>query len=187
MSTGLQEKSECEKFPGRLRDLCEGRGREGRPKPLQYAVDAFRLKHGLPPLPALSGTFRFPSSQLQPKPPAEPRPKKMMRWPQYDPSEPPPASVGTKLKEIFATLGVQAQGCGGCMATIMAMDAAGVEGCRARRDEFIAEIKQRAIGMTITQKFKAAALGVMNGIYANPLDPVPDLYDLAIQRMESNS
>lgn len=33
--------ADCEKFTGRLRDLCEGRGRDGRPDPPTHAVVAF--------------------------------------------------------------------------------------------------------------------------------------------------
>ncbi len=39
--------NECTKYPGRLRDLCEGKGRDGRPDPPCYAVDAFRTSEGL--------------------------------------------------------------------------------------------------------------------------------------------
>lgn len=45
---GSQE--ECDKFPGRLRDLCEGRGRDGRKHPRLADANAFRQKNGLPPL-----------------------------------------------------------------------------------------------------------------------------------------
>lgn len=41
--------NECEQFTGRFRDLCEGRGREGRGDPPQAAVAAFRAQHGLGP------------------------------------------------------------------------------------------------------------------------------------------
>lgn len=39
--------TECEKFKGRLRDLCEGHGRDGRPNPPRKYVDAFREQHGI--------------------------------------------------------------------------------------------------------------------------------------------
>ena len=40
----------CEQFPGRLRDLCEGRGRDGRLDPPPEASHRFRESYGLPPL-----------------------------------------------------------------------------------------------------------------------------------------
>ena len=57
MADGLQENTadiatECEKFPGRLKDLCLGIGLDGRPNPTLKAHAAFREQRGLPPLPA---------------------------------------------------------------------------------------------------------------------------------------
>lgn len=52
MSDGSQAFSECEQFPGRLRDLCDGRGRDGRPHPRREHSDNFRKANGLPPIPA---------------------------------------------------------------------------------------------------------------------------------------
>lgn len=43
--------SECVKFSGRLRDLCEGRGLDGRPDPPVRAIVKFRNQNGLTPLP----------------------------------------------------------------------------------------------------------------------------------------
>lgn len=39
--------TECEKFKGRLRDLCEGRGLNGRKNPPAHAVKAFREANGI--------------------------------------------------------------------------------------------------------------------------------------------
>lgn len=62
--------NECEQFPGRLRDLCEGRGRDGRGDPPQYAVDAFRAQQGLWPLgaePYPGGVPRVPGHPAAPR------------------------------------------------------------------------------------------------------------------------
>jgi len=45
-------KNDCTKYKGRLRDLCEGRGRNGRPNPSQRAIDAFAAKEHLMPATA---------------------------------------------------------------------------------------------------------------------------------------
>lgn len=42
--------TECGHLHGRPRDLCEGRGMDGRPNPSQRACDAYRAKLGLPPI-----------------------------------------------------------------------------------------------------------------------------------------
>ena len=42
--------SECEQFSGRKRDLCEGRGRDGRSNPRQSDSDRIRESIGLPPI-----------------------------------------------------------------------------------------------------------------------------------------
>jgi type VI protein secretion system component VasA len=40
-------REECKQFRGRKRDLCEGRGFDGRKHPEQQHSDRLRLKHGL--------------------------------------------------------------------------------------------------------------------------------------------
>ena len=61
---------ECSQFPGRLRDLCEGRGLDGRGDPPRYAVEAFRAQQGLWPL----GSEPYPEGiPRRPCPPAAPR------------------------------------------------------------------------------------------------------------------
>jgi len=40
-------RQECEKFRGRKRDLCEGKGLDGRSNPSQESTDRLRSKHGL--------------------------------------------------------------------------------------------------------------------------------------------
>lgn len=42
---------ECERFPGRLRDLCEGRPRDGRAAVQMRDAVQFRLSQGLSPTP----------------------------------------------------------------------------------------------------------------------------------------
>jgi glycosyltransferase involved in cell wall biosynthesis len=65
----MMDYPECEKFPGALRDLCEGRGRDGRRAPPQRAVEAFRAKEGLWPLGSSGG----PGSNLRAPGSREPR------------------------------------------------------------------------------------------------------------------
>lgn len=42
---------DCSRFSGRERDLCEGRGRDGRKDPRPEAVEHFRRKHHNAELP----------------------------------------------------------------------------------------------------------------------------------------
>ncbi len=44
---------DCAKYKGRLRDLCEGVGRNGRPNPSQRAIDAFAAKEKFMPATAV--------------------------------------------------------------------------------------------------------------------------------------
>jgi len=46
--------SKCEKYTKRQRDLCEGRGRDGRPDPPPEAVAAFRYKEGVSGSPVVT-------------------------------------------------------------------------------------------------------------------------------------
>lgn len=39
--------NDCEQFKGRLKDLCLGRGLDGRPNPPRKAVRRFREQHGI--------------------------------------------------------------------------------------------------------------------------------------------
>ena len=43
-------KTECDKFPGRLKDLCLGVGLDGRPNPTIDQANAFRHQNSLTPL-----------------------------------------------------------------------------------------------------------------------------------------
>lgn len=166
--------AECEKFPGRLRDLCEGRGRDGRPNPTRKAANAWRMSEGLPKLdrqPAInvaviSGQTPSPAAPRQHAPPA------------------PTFGPGTELKKIFESLGIQSDGCGGCYLTLQAMDKGGAQECRERRDEFIAEIKSRRMSVTLATKIVAAGAAVLNGLAfsINWADPIPGLFDEAVKR-----
>jgi hypothetical protein len=173
--------TECEQFPGRLRDLCEGRGREGRSNPPRYAVDAFRAQHGL--------------ARLSDDP--EERARQLARIiPVPDAAEPqayvPPVVIpadgpGRRLEAIFAQLQVPYGDDCQCQAYARQMDVWGAEGCRAHFDEIVARLRENAQRYSLWQQLEAAVRTVAIGLafQLNPLDPLPGLVAEAIRRAEA--
>lgn len=99
-------------------------------------------------------------------------------------------NVGDILGGLFAKLGVAH--CipgGGCQSTKGKMNSAGIQGCKDRREEFIADIRSRAETIPATAWLTAAAKAVTTGMvfHLNPLDPVPSLYDYAIRLAEEQA
>lgn len=103
--------------------------------------------------------------------------------PPATPYAPPPAGPGSELKALLASLGVPActVGCGGYAAL---MDSWGVEGCRRRREEVAARLREQAAKAGWAAKLRAAALAAAQGLVFNPLDPYGSLVDEAIRRAE---
>lgn len=148
--------------------------------------DRWRLVNGLQPIDPsvarVSGTFSFNKDRVNQAMQARPANERLA----FPPAKPKP-QVGDILGGLFARLGVAS--CipgGGCQSTKGKMNAAGIQGCKDRRDEFIADIRERAKSVPASAWITAAAKAVTTGLmfHVNPLDPVPSLYDYAIRLAE---
>jgi hypothetical protein len=100
---------------------------------------------------------------------------------------PPGFGPGTELKKILAALGIQPGPQCTCNARAAQMDAWGVEGCRARRDEIAQWMRDGQGQWGWKDRLAAATKAVQTGLAfrLNPLDPFPGLIDEAIRRAES--
>ena len=154
MSDGSQAESECAKFVGRDRDLCRGRGEDGRPTPKRAASNTFRARHQLPELPAKSITLRSGGTSGKQSAtvtkPAKPRTK----------------GVGTHLKLILESLSLKyrnTESCG-CTEAAALMDQIGPQECRARFDEFVAKLEEKAGKLSWWDTLRIAAASVPAGL-----------------------
>lgn len=93
---------------------------------------------------------------------------------------------GTEMKAILQSLGLsESSGCG-CQDVARAMDQWGPSGCRLRKDQILAHLRQAQARAGWLAKLKAAGLAVASGLALrlDPLDPAPGLLDEAIRRAE---
>jgi len=134
-------RAECVHLKGRLRDLCEGVGFDGRPNPSQDASDAYRAKIGLTPI-----VVESPGAVVY-----VPKPKKPKRIPKtpLPPLKPTVSKIGTRLARIFAEK-VAAVPCGDCKNAIVRLNQMTVAEVQAGRDKIIADILSRAARATPT-------------------------------------
>lgn len=176
----MNEFPECEQFGGFRKQNC----RHERLTPEQ--CDKWRAAQGLSPVVefvAMSGSFGFSKDDVEKTPQVLP--------PRTDqPRKKPTPQVGDILGGLFAKLGVA--NCipgGGCQSTKGKMNAAGIQGCKQRREEFIAEIKERVKDISLAVWVRAAAKAIATGLvfHLNPFNPVPSLYDYAIQLAEEQA
>ena len=113
---------ECEQFMGRYRDLCEGRGLDGRNTPPQRAVDQFRSSKGLPLIEVVE-----------------------VRQPRVSPhrqQNPKLSGVGSRLERIFSTEW-GAVPCGDCKKAIQKLNRMTVEQVRQDKKSIVADIVSR--------------------------------------------
>lgn len=98
-----------------------------------------------------------------------------------------PTGPGTELRKLFAVLRVKPKkGCG-CVAMAREMDALGVDGCRAKRDELAERLRSKSDKWGWTEKAAAALRAAKSGLafqLENWSDPFPSLVDLACDRAE---
>lgn len=102
------------------------------------------------------------------------------------PIKAPQAGPGTELTKLLKEFGINSQeGCA-CKSRALTMDQWGVKGCKEKREEIVAWLREEAGKRSWTEKLKAATIAIAQGI-AFQLD-VSDLYgslvDLAIRRAE---
>jgi hypothetical protein len=114
---------ECEQFKGRYKDLCEGRGLDGRFTPPQHAVDQFRSSKGLDMIVVTEGN----TPRLSPH--RQQRPKL--------------SNIGDRLAQMFATEW-GALPCGDCKKAIQKLNRMTIEQVRTTRQQVIADIASRA-------------------------------------------
>jgi hypothetical protein len=114
---------ECEQFKGRYRDLCEGRGLDGRFTPPQHAVDQFRSSKGLDTIVVTEGNNPRVSPHRQ-------------RYP-------PVSRIGSRLEKMFADEW-GAVPCGDCKKAILKLNTMTVEQVRNLRSSVVHDISSRA-------------------------------------------
>lgn len=95
----------------------------------------------------------------------------------------PPSGPGTELTAIFSELGIKPKASCGCKAKAAAMDAWGVEGCKERREEILAWMKEAYDTATWSEKAAAAWNAMRRGL---PLT-LAGILDLAIERAEEKA
>lgn len=91
---------------------------------------------------------------------------------------------GTELKKLLSSIGINpAPGCS-CLEAMRQMDAWGWLGCANNTDWIVADIRTRADEWGWGSFFTAAALSLFSGLAfkINPLDPIPSLVQIAIDR-----
>jgi hypothetical protein len=94
---------------------------------------------------------------------------------------------GHELKLIFDALGFSPKARCGCDGLRMEMNALGVDGCRRDFDRIAGLLREKYNTTTTAERIAAAVAAVRGGIalFVNPLDPVPGLLSLAIDRAAS--
>lgn len=91
--------------------------------------------------------------------------------------------VGKNLSNIFSSIGIFAEGCGGCYELMVKMNNWGIDGCREHKKEIVAELKQRASTKRWTDVFKAIAKTGATGLaFKMPswTNPYSSFVDMAI-------
>lgn len=97
---------------------------------------------------------------------------------------PPPDGPGTRIMELFKSMGVEEKpGCD-CRGKANQMNHWGVAGCRAHYHEIIGFFKDGQGRWGWTEKLAAGVKAAMMGIVLNPLDPFPQLLDRALAEAE---
>jgi len=168
----------CEQFIGRLRDMCEGTGRDGRAHPTREASDEFRARYGLAPL---SDDPQVRASQL-----AEEGDVAVVATPNPTWNAIPATGPGRELEEIFEQMEIAYRESCGCAAYARQMDLWGVAGCTEHFDEIVERLRTNAAKYSLWEQFKAAGRALQSGLvfHLNPLDPFPGLVNEAIRRAE---
>src|SRR5690349_5493994 len=138
----FSDRPECEGFKGRNRDLCEGRGRDGRPWPMPQDVNFFRQQNNLPPLPRRARVILPNGQQLSLVEQQTPKPLA--------------TGVGAHMKALVASLGQRYKSGCGCNDVAKAMDDAGPAGCRERFDEFAGKLREKIKTLNWSETLLAA-------------------------------
>lgn len=206
--------TECEKYVGRLYDLCTGVGHDGRPTPEPVYSAAFRASVGLPPIHSRdqvqesqtrtdrdgidwdSVPMSVPLDFGVPVAYTHEEMEMMRGIPQAGYStqfqaqpnlpERKTGKAGTKLKEIFASLKISLPVCAPCQDAVLKMDRLSPAECRLKKDEFMEGIRKRAEQVTTASYIFGAVTSVLTGLAfrLNPLDPISSMYDLAVSQAE---
>lgn len=110
--------SSCEKLPGRLRDLCEGKGRDGRPDPSATAIAHWRSQF-------ISQGINVPQRH---------RPSSSQRYRER---------VGSALKaRISWFYTIKASSTCNCRELSIEMDSWGINGCESRREMIVGKLME---------------------------------------------
>jgi hypothetical protein len=117
--------------------------------------------------------------------PKDPKPLRPVRVPKHnaDAALASAEPVGTNLKKLIDSLGVEGSpGCN-CESLRLEMDRLGIAGCLRERARLIAALRESAESVSWLSKLKAAGPAVWSGLVfkVNPADPIPGLFDEAVR------
>lgn len=94
---------------------------------------------------------------------------------------------GAELAAILASLGITSEkGCG-CAQKAAQMNALGIEGCIAHRDEIADWLREQLQRLGWAEKLQAAARAIWQRLILDPLDPAPGLVAEAIRRAQAKT
>lgn len=127
-------REECKHLKGRMRDLCDGHGYDGRPHPTQEASDSYRDSIGLAPIEVSSPDENTSHSS---------GPRVMMKSSPSTRDAPSVSQIGTTLSRLFRERVGQVP-CGWCKSKIAALNQMTVESVLSRIDTLSREIVQNA-------------------------------------------
>jgi hypothetical protein len=101
--------------------------------------------------------------------------------------KPKQGGPGTEFRKLAAQIGVKRKADCKCDALERRMDFFGVEGCRDRREELLAALRESYTAYGLADKLRAAVNAVASGLAfeIDPRDPVASLFELAIERASS--
>lgn len=153
---------ECDKFAGRLRDLCEGKGRDGRRDPTAEAIAHFR-----------DNIEKYPTLKEMNDPNAAPKNKKQ----KPDHVVKATTGPGTELRRILHRVGLKPVSSCACESWEFRMNEWGVDGCIEHKSEIVSHLTTAYHATTWLQCAKAAAMAVREGI---PFS-ISGIVDMAIE------
>jgi hypothetical protein len=93
---------------------------------------------------------------------------------------------GNEMDKLISSCGLASFGCNRCVQLALDMNRWGPDGCRARRDQIVSEIRGRADKVNWWDKSKAA-MHLIREPWFNLMDPIGSMVDEAIRRADAIS
>jgi hypothetical protein len=118
------------------------------------------------------------AGEKKPKVKGKPRKQRIVKKPTWG------GGVGTELKDLLKSIGIEEKSGCGCSDMAAKMDKWGVEGCRTHRNDILKWLRGKQKEVTWVEKITIAKNVILNGLFFNPMDPAPGLLDEAIKRFK---